>query len=111
MDRKTVELFKQFVAAVNELTGTPLVDPSTRQKVGQSDMIEIVLEQVADFSLNWVKGSAELKAEAGKLHGQFWPRIEAIKKEKVRRLDHMKRGDELPPGVLEMVKVYIATKR
>src|SRR6202022_4178786 len=26
-------------------------------------------------------------------------------------MDHMKRGDELPSGVLEMVKVYVATKR
>ncbi len=111
MDRKTIELFKQFVEALNELTGAALVDPSTRQKVGQSDMAEIVLEQIADFTLNWVKGSKEVKDDAVKLHGQFWPRIEAIKKEKTRRLDHMKRGDELPPGVLEMVKVYIATKR
>ncbi len=28
-----------------------------------------------------------------------------------RKLEHMKRGDELPSGVLEMVKVRIATKR
>jgi DNA-directed RNA polymerase subunit beta len=28
-----------------------------------------------------------------------------------RRLEHMKRGDELPSGVLEMVKVTVATKR
>lgn len=26
-------------------------------------------------------------------------------------MDHMKRGDELPSGVLEMVKIYVATKR
>jgi DNA-directed RNA polymerase subunit beta len=26
-------------------------------------------------------------------------------------MEHMKRGDELPSGVLEMVKVYVATKR
>ena len=32
-------------------------------------------------------------------------------KEKARRMEHMKRGDELPSGVLEMVKVYVATKR
>src|SRR6185312_8368681 len=36
---------------------------------------------------------------------------EAVRKEKVRRAEHMKRGDELPSGVLEMVKVYVATKR
>jgi len=31
--------------------------------------------------------------------------------ERERKVAQMKRGDELPSGVLEMVKVYIATKR
>src|SRR4029077_9121421 len=37
--------------------------------------------------------------------------VQAVLKEKTRRMEHMKRGDELPSGVLEMVKVYVATKR
>jgi DNA-directed RNA polymerase subunit beta len=44
-------------------------------------------------------------------YGQFWPRIQGISVEKERKVGHMKRGDELPSGVLEMVKVYVATKR
>ena len=40
----------------------------------------------------------------------LWPtRVQAVLKEKARRSEHMKRGDELPSGVLEMVKVYVAT--
>src|SRR5690606_19675146 len=42
---------------------------------------------------------------------RFWPRVQGVMKEKARRMEHMKRGDELPSGVLEMVKVYVATKR
>ena len=42
---------------------------------------------------------------------QYAPRIEALSDEKERRLNSLKRGDELPSGVLQMVKVYIATKR
>jgi DNA-directed RNA polymerase subunit beta len=38
-------------------------------------------------------------------------RIEEIDAERQRRLNQIERGDELPPGVLEMIKVYIATKR
>ncbi len=38
-------------------------------------------------------------------------RIEEIDAEKQRRLNQIERGDELPPGVLELIKVYIATKR
>ncbi|RME75981.1 MAG: DNA-directed RNA polymerase subunit beta [Planctomycetota bacterium] len=37
--------------------------------------------------------------------------IEELDAEKQRRLNHIERGDELPTGVLALVKVYIATKR
>jgi len=100
-----------MVAAVNEVLGTEMVDPTTRQKVGRSDIAEVILEQIETFSEKWIKGSKEAREEALRIRGQFWPRIEAVQKEKERRLAHMKRGDELPSGVLEMVKVYVATKR
>src|SRR5690606_33445368 len=111
MDRRTADLFRQMVAEVNEIVGTPMVDPTTAQKVGASDITEVVIEQIESFSLNWVKGSKAAREQAEQLHGQFWPRIQALRKEKERRMAHMKRGDELPSGVLEMVKVYMATKR
>ncbi len=111
MDEKAIGLFKQMTDAINEAIGTPMVDPMTRQKVGASDIPEVILEQIKTFDVKWAKGSKETKGEAEKLHGQFWPRIQAIETEKQRKVSHMKRGDELPQGVLEMVKVYVATKR
>ena len=38
-------------------------------------------------------------------------KLEAIEDQKTRVTNRLTRGDELPPGVLEMVKVYVATKR
>jgi len=111
MDEKVIAIFRQMVNAVNDAVGTPLVDPNTRQKVGASDIPEVILEQIRTFDLKWIKGSKETKGEAEKLHRQFWPRIAAVITEKARKTAHMKRGDELPSGVLEMVKVYVATKR
>jgi DNA-directed RNA polymerase subunit beta len=111
MDDKRIRLFKQMVAKINEILATEMVDPSTRQKVGQSDIPEVILEQIENFSEKWMKGSAEARETAKVVFGQFWPRIQDIAKEKERKLGHMKRGDELPSGVLEMVKVYLATKR
>ncbi len=111
MDERSCELFRQMVQSVNELVGTEMVDPSTRQKVGQSDITEVVMEQIGDFDPAWIKGSKAIREEAIQVYDAFWPRIEAVSKEKERRLAHMKRGDELPSGVLEMVKIYIATKR
>jgi DNA-directed RNA polymerase subunit beta len=42
---------------------------------------------------------------------KFRVRLSEIQEEKNRRIDSLKHGDELASGVLEMVKVYIATKR
>jgi DNA-directed RNA polymerase subunit beta len=111
MDQKAITLFKQLATAIEEAVGTPIVDPNTRQKVGASDIPEVILEQIKTFDIKWVKGSKENRAQAEVLYRQFWPRITAIDAEKNRKTAHMKRGDELPTGVLEMVKVYVATKR
>jgi DNA-directed RNA polymerase subunit beta len=111
MDIRAIAIFKQMVEEINEVTGQQMVDPGTRQKVGQSEIADVILEQIEGFSLDWVKGSKEAREQAENTHGRFWPRVQAVLKEKVRRMDHMKRGDELPSGVLEMVKVYVATKR
>ncbi|MFI4916556.1 MAG: DNA-directed RNA polymerase subunit beta, partial [Phycisphaerales bacterium JB060] len=111
MDAKAIDIFRELVASINEAVGSDLVDPNTRQKVAASDIPEVVIEQIKTFELGWVKGSKEAREEAEISYKQYWPRIEAIEKEKQRRVAHMKRGDELPAGVLEMVKVYIASKR
>ncbi len=111
MNRKAIALFRQMVDQINEVAGTAMVDPTTRQKVGASEIEEVVLEQIESFTLKWAKGSKTVAQQAEQIHGQFWPRIEAVMKERDRRLAHMKRGDELPSGVLEMVKVWLCTKR
>ncbi|MEZ6241655.1 MAG: DNA-directed RNA polymerase subunit beta [Phycisphaerales bacterium] len=110
-DAEAIKIFRELVDAINVATGSEMVDPMTRQKVGASDIPEVILEQIKTFNMKWVKGSKEAKEQAETIHRQFWPRIEAVETEKHRKVAHMKRGDELPSGVLEMVKVYIATKR
>jgi DNA-directed RNA polymerase subunit beta len=111
MNLRAIAIFKQMIGEINEITGQQLVDPGTRQKVGQSEIPEVILEQIEGFSADWVKGTREAKEQAENTHSRFWPRVQAVMKEKNRRMEHMKRGDELPSGVLEMVKVYVATKR
>ncbi len=111
MDDQAIALFREMIDAVNVIIGTEMVDPMTRQKVGASDIREVILEQIKTFDLRWVKGSKDAKADAEVVYKQFWPRVEALDAEKSRKVAHMKRGDELPTGVLEMVKVYLASKR
>ena len=111
MNSKAISLFREMIAEMNENLGSEMVDPATRQKVGLSDIPEVILEQIDGFSEKWIKGSKDAKADATVVHAQFWPRIAAIQKESKRRLEHMKRGDELASGVLEKVVVYLANKR
>jgi DNA-directed RNA polymerase subunit beta len=94
-----------------------MIDPNTRQKVGRSDIPEVLLEQIESMSdqvragdLRWVK-KITAESAAFDLVGKYWPRISELVEERERKVSQMKRGDELPSGVLEMVKVYIATKR
>ena len=111
MNTRLVKVFHQMVIDINVALGQEMVDPSTRQKVGHSENLAVIMEQVEGFSPKWLKGDAKSKAKALVCYNNYWPRIEEIEKEKLRKLDHMKRGDELPSGVLEMVKVTVATKR
>ena len=111
MNLRAIALFKQMVSEINEVTGQLLVDPGTKQKVGLSENADVILEQIEGFSSEWVKGTKESKEQGLNTHSRFWPRVQAVLKEKNRRMEHMKRGDELPSGVLEMVKVYVSTKR
>jgi len=109
-DEKRVKLFRQMCAVLEELTEQVIIDPNTRQKVGKSENTDVILEQIDTFQIGWVKPAAK-RSEAEGIYNSFWPRIEEVARECERKLGHMKRGDELPSGVLEMVKVYVATKR
>jgi DNA-directed RNA polymerase subunit beta len=111
MNLRAIEIFKQMIGEINEVTGQQMVDPNTRQKVGQSEITDVIMEQIENFSIDWAKGSKESREQSENTYTRFWPRVQAVLKEKVRRAEHMKRGDELPSGVLEMVKVYVSTKR
>jgi DNA-directed RNA polymerase subunit beta len=50
-------------------------------------------------------------ADAERVYKASWPAVEAAIDARDRKLNSMKRGDELRSGVLQMVKVYISTKR
>ena len=68
-----------------------------------------MLEQPKLFRLEQL--NLEDNAKAKKIYEKHWSAIEAATDAKDRRINTMKRGDELRRGVLQMVKVYIAAKR
>jgi DNA-directed RNA polymerase subunit beta len=111
MNDRIVAVFKKMCSDINEVLKTEMVDPSTRQKVGQSESRAVIMEQVESIKPRWFKGSPAQKSKAQAIFDRYWGRIDEIQTERDRKLEHLKRGDELPSGVLEMVKVRVATKR
>ncbi len=107
---RMIKIFRQMVEEINDLTGKVLVDPNTLQKVGKSDIDEVILEQIETFDVKWVK-PASMRDDAQKIVSKYWPKINELQEELQSEITRLQRGDELPSGVLEMVKVYIATKR
>jgi len=112
-----IALFRSLCDELAEVAGAEMVDPATRQIVGRSDIDDVVLEQIESFApqaetkdLKWIKPAA-VRPKAMESVERFWPRIREMLEERDRKIGQMKRGDELPSGVLEMVKVYVATKR
>ena len=49
--------------------------------------------------------------EVETIFSNYRQQVQAVKELFEEKINKLKRGDELPPGVIKMVKVYIAVKR
>ncbi len=104
--------YKQLIKAIEEALGGPVTDPAIGKAMGRAKDPKDLVEESDRFKLEALDiRSPEAVAKAREAVRQYAPRIESLKDEKERRINSLKRGDELPSGVLQMVKVYIATKR
>ena len=110
MRAKECVIFRQMIEAIHKKFDVNIIDPSTRQKVGVSTDDEVIYEQVEGFDVKWVR-PASVRDDVQKIVDKFRMRLSEIQEEKNRRIESLKHGDELASGVLEMVKVYVATKR
>ena len=89
----------------DDLTGKPfaLDDTSTYDELRR---VKVLSQQAAEGAPEGAGRNSALQA----IHDAT-TRIEAREAEKNKIVNRLSRGDELPTGVLEMVKVYVATKR
>jgi len=110
MRAKECLIFRQMIEAVHNKFEVNIVDPSTRQRVGASSDDDVIYEQVENFNIKWVK-PASLRDDVQKIIERFWAKITEVQEEKKHRIESLKHGDELPSGVLQMVKIYVAIKR
>ena len=116
-DEYDIAISKEFVKMVKELeqvfsgalvsleTGKPL-------KVSNSTDIAHVLEIQEQFDIKTFDlGSAKKSEKALSIYSEYNGVIESLKEGKDSKISQLKRGDELPNGVLEVAKISIATKR
>ncbi|MBI4848882.1 MAG: DNA-directed RNA polymerase subunit beta [Nitrospirae bacterium] len=73
---------------------------------------EKILENIPDKSLRKVKLlDPEKREQLKQIEDETAGQIKKLEAEFERKMEQFKKGDELPPGVLKVVKVYIAMKR
>jgi DNA-directed RNA polymerase subunit beta len=108
---RLAEVFGSMIEQIEGVLQRNLTDEDGNPLVrGQEP--KFVAEQASRFRLENIEiRSPQRKADVEKIYKTMWPQVEAAIDERDRRLNSMKRGDELRSGVLQMVKVYIATKR
>ncbi len=111
-NQKVADEYKQLIKALEEVVGGPVTDPATGKPFGRTKDAKELAEESERFKLETLDLRSPEKAnDARKIVRDYSPRIEALRDERDRKLNSLKRGDELPSGVLQMVKIYIATKR
>ena len=110
MRAKECAIFRQMIEAIHKKFEVNVIDPSTRQKVGASPDDDVIYEQIENFNIKWVKPASQ-RDDVQKIVDRFWTKITDVQEEKKHRIESLKHGDELPSGVLQLVKVYVAIKR
>ena len=106
-------VFGEMVEAMEKVLGKTLTDQDETPLVRNQDP-KFIAEKASGFRLKTYTDdlrSEERVKQLKQIHAEHWPDVEAAIDVRDRKVNSMKRGDELRSGVLQMVKVYIATKR
>ncbi|MCY1066839.1 DNA-directed RNA polymerase subunit beta [Nannocystis sp. RBIL2] len=98
---------------VGKTTAAKLVDDAGRELITagvvltEANLADVPRGEWGRFSLTTAEDTEVVEALARRLEKDL-DEIETIYREKIAKLT---KGDELPPGVIKMVKVYVAIKR
>jgi DNA-directed RNA polymerase subunit beta len=115
-NRFNKQIADQFRTLIGELADAldrkELKDNVSNKPLAVDKDDKVVVEQAASFKLDHLDiRSPERQKHCVEVYEKHRERIHFLLDEKERKLNSLKRGDELPSGVQQMVKVYVATKR
>ena len=81
---------------------------STRRVIKEEDVDQIPVALWASADL---KGSMDLVERMESIVERYTQKVEKIRRHFDERIERLSQGDELAPGVIKMIKVYVAVKR
>jgi DNA-directed RNA polymerase subunit beta len=105
--------FRSMIAELATVLEKPtLKDTISNKTLGQDKDDKVTMDQASAFKLEHLDiRSPDKMGLCQEVHAKHKERLDFLFDEKERKVNSLKRGDELPSGVQQMVKVYIATKR
>ena len=107
-NRLIIEEFRVLLANLGRLLEINLVN----QLFGDSFGNLALLDLAQHFTLDRIDiRNPERKKECTEIFHRHRERLTTLFDEKDRKLNILKMGDDLPPGVQQMVKIYVAAKR
>jgi DNA-directed RNA polymerase subunit beta len=105
LDRNTYARLKSMIAGKKAIKGPKgvksgsIIDDDLLESLSRGQWWQLVLEDEADAA-NIESLNKQYDLQKGALDARFEDKVEKVR-----------RGDDLPPGVMKMVKVFIAVKR
>jgi DNA-directed RNA polymerase subunit beta len=107
-------ILERSIEEMTENREKALKDPETRRAFSVGAVLSATeFKKIRDRLRGEVLKEKKSKAREGRLRflKDRYHDIDVLEAEKNKQVNRLSRGDELPTGVLEMVKVYLATKR
>ena len=108
---RIAEVFTEMVTEIETILQKKLTDEDGNELVHNQDP-QFIADRATMFRVDSIElRSPQRKKDVERVHKTMWSAVEEAIDARDRRLNSMKRGDELRSGVLQMVKIYVATKR
>jgi len=111
-DDERIILERSFQARLKQLLlGKKVVSGPKGVKAGQPISDEMLAELHASAWRNIAVEDDAVMADVESLKRAFDQGVERLQQRFENKVEKLQRGDELPPGVMKMVKVFVAVKR
>lgn len=106
-----IEKLRDIVVG-QKTTGILLNEDGTQKLLNKGqDITNADLETIPFELLSYIPLEQEVEYQVNKIIDGARNQLDAVKLVFNEKIDRLKKGDELPPGVIKMVKVYVAIKR